>query len=120
MKIDLSHIDLSKIQAKDRPDKPGLWWRDTPGEGAFAVHYCDDDFNRYLKPGEYRFLCEFVPPSPKVIPPKPELVCVEYTADNDQLGWIGWGILEAEGDAWVLIDGIVYCFNAGNYKIIEQ
>lgn len=60
---------------------------------------------------------EFVPP--KVIPPKPELVCIE--ADEAYLlkERIYWAIIDRFEKAWLKdTDGVVWCCR--DYKIIDQ
>lgn len=89
--IDLSHFDLSKIEPKKQPDKPGLWWVSNLGDGrpdvARTVTSVKLPEGHMWSHADWRFLCDFIPPrqSP-VIPPLPtvKLYAVE------QAGVVKW------------------------------
>ena len=89
--IDLSHFDLSKIEAKKQPDKPGVWsLTNSPDgfpDGISLISQEMFDNPTAWDDAEYRFLCDFIPPrqSP-VIPPLPtvKLYAVE------QAGVVKW------------------------------
>lgn len=98
--IDLSHFDLSKIEPKKQPDKPGLWHGVVPGEKPFVCQYEEEEFNDRFLEGEYRFLCNVVLPKPSpVIPPLPtvKLYAVE------QAGVVKW-CHKSSGGFWTADD----------------
>jgi len=89
--IDLSHFDLSKIEPKKQPDKPGVWAVSNRTDGVCDSVECvtqefmdgPGDFDD----GEYRYLCDFTPPrqSP-VIPPLPTVTLYAV----EQAGVVKW------------------------------
>lgn len=89
--IDLSHFDLSKIEAKKQPDKPGVWsLANSPDGFPDGISFISQELFDYpttWDAAEYRFLCDFIPPKQSpVIPPLPtvKLYAVE------QLGVVKW------------------------------
>lgn len=113
--IDLSHFDLSKIEAKKRPDKPGLWHlsKSTNGFPDTNIFVSQELFDHPSDwdDGEYRFLCDFIPPrqSP-AIPPKPKNVLHlmrltrKVAPDDGEVGDMQWCVRDSHGD-FRLIDG---------------
>lgn len=106
--IDLSHFDLSKIEAKKQPDKPGVWWvsggnDDAPGDfGLMSLtqEELDSDMCDFAHP-EYRYLCDFIPPKQSpVIPPLPTVTLYAV----EQLGVVKW-CHKSEGGFWTA-DGL--------------
>lgn len=88
--IDLSHFDLSKIEPKKQPDKPGLWHLSNRKDVLDVVQAVTTELLNHPLPwmkGEYRYLCDFIPPKQSpVIPPLPtvKLYAVE------QAGVVKW------------------------------
>lgn len=87
--IDLSHFDLSKIEAKTQPDKPGLW----TGFNVDGIRICLYVSNELLAKNhgftgnDWRFLCDFIPPKQSpVIPPLPTVTLYAV----EQLGVVKW------------------------------
>jgi len=89
--IDLSHFDLSKIEPKKQPDKPGVWHCSNRLDGhpdltQFVSRELMSDGRKWMH-AEYRYLCDFIPPrqSP-VIPPLPTVTLYAV----EQLGVVKW------------------------------
>lgn len=89
--IDLSHFDLSKIEAKPKPDKPGLWHCSKRLDGhpdltQFVSQHLMSDGRKWMA-AEYRFLCDFIlPKQSPVIPPLPTVTLYAV----EQLGVVKW------------------------------
>lgn len=100
--IDLSHFDLSKIEPKKQPDRPGVWHlsKSTNGFPDANILVSQELFDHPSDwdDGEYRFLCDFIPPrQPTVIPPKPENVLhlmrlTKSLDEKDRVGEVRWCI----------------------------
>lgn len=112
--IDLSHFDLSKIEAKKQPDKPGFWWisdrSDCELDGGSIVTKEMLAITRPFIKGKYRFLCDFIQPrqSP-VIPKKPENVLHLMRLKNiispldGNVGDLRWCIKRSDGHYRILL-----------------
>lgn len=88
--IDLSHFDLRKIEPKKQPDKPGVWHLSSREDVLDVVQSVTTELLNHPLPwlaGEYRYLCDFIPPrqSP-VIPPLPTVTLYAV----EQLGVVKW------------------------------
>lgn len=119
--IDLSHFDLSKIEPKKQPDKPGVYWvsgggDDAPGDfGLMSLSQEELDSDTCdFSHTEYRYLCDFIPPKQSpVIPPKPENVLhlmrlTEVICETDGvIGDLEWCVKNRAGNFYIVnSDGI--------------
>lgn len=113
--IDLSHFDLSKIEPKKQTDKPGVWHlsKSTNGFPDVNIFVSQELFDHPSDwdDGEYRYLCDFIPPKQSpVIPPKPEKVLHLMRLKNiispldGNVGDIRWCTKRSDGNYRTLLE----------------
>lgn len=96
----------------------GIYWHVYLNGGVAAYSHKAGDFVDIKSDSVTRYgPIEFVPPN--VIPPKPELVCIEADAAYLLKERIYWAIIDRFEKAWLKdTDGVVWCCR--DYKIIDQ
>lgn len=118
MMMQIDPTKWPKVEARAIPSK-GRYWCVSKASGDVHLSSMFNGNESYNDNYTHYGPIEFIPP--KVIPPKPEFVCVENIRPHDAyLGKTGWGVVEDNGDAWPVINGRVYCFSSGSYKIIDK